>query len=134
MILGAPNPRISLECPTPEYPWSDPCSVQIQSIPGVPTPQCPWSAQPQSSQIRYSYTHIRKLHAAFGALRATAAARLPQSMALVAPSLGGHGEPTWQPLPSRMAVQGHSQSSLRGILRGCHIMYILYHPYIHSHN
>ena len=52
LIPGVPNPKVSLECPTPESlecptPES-PCSAQPQSLPGEPNPDCPRSAQPQS--------------------------------------------------------------------------------------
>ena len=41
-LPGVPNPRVSLECPTPE--------AQPQSFPSpkCPAPESPWSAQPQS--------------------------------------------------------------------------------------
>ena len=61
-VDGVPNPRVSLERPTPDFPWS----VQSQGVSGVPNPrvslecprsllecpapECPWSATRISTQ------------------------------------------------------------------------------------
>ena len=42
-LPGVPNPRDSLNCPTPEPPWS----AQPQRLLECPAPETPWSAQPQ---------------------------------------------------------------------------------------
>ena len=52
LVLARSTPRASLECPTPETPWS----AQPPRLPAVPNPKkTPWSAQPSwSAQPRVS--------------------------------------------------------------------------------
>ena len=64
-VPGVPNPRVSLERPTLDWSAQPASCAQPQSVPGpnpkecpgvpiskcfseCPTPECPWSAQPQS--------------------------------------------------------------------------------------
>ena len=45
---GGPNSRVSLECPTLVSLECQPQSLPIPECAECPTPECPWSAQPQS--------------------------------------------------------------------------------------
>ena len=86
LILGVPNPKVSLECPTLECPGVPNPSFSLE----CPTPESPWSAQPQSVPECLPALECPRLLAC---PTPESPNRLPESLPLRAP------ESPWCPTP-----------------------------------